>query len=101
MDRDGDDLRAYYAGAGGHDEWARLTRPPGSVEFAVNSRAITSYLPPGARVLDRGRARPRHRDSQRPEHPGDVPPSAVHRAQVLVAHCRLGVGCLAAVLTLS
>ena len=49
-----DNLRAYYAGASGHDEWARLARPPGSVEFAVNAHTITAHLPPGSRVLDIG-----------------------------------------------
>jgi len=49
-----DDLRTYYAGGGGHDEWARLTTQPGAVEFAVNTDAIARRLPPGARVLDIG-----------------------------------------------
>jgi len=49
-----DDLRAYYAGGGGHDEWARLAIQPGAVEWAVNTDAIARRLPPGARVLDIG-----------------------------------------------
>ncbi len=49
-----DDLRAYYAGGGGHDEWARLATQPGAVEWAVNTDAIARRLPPGARVLDIG-----------------------------------------------
>lgn len=49
-----DDLRAYYAGSGGHDEWARLTTQPGAVEFAVNTNAIAFRLTQGARVLDVG-----------------------------------------------
>jgi len=51
---DSDGLRAYYAGGGGHDEWARLTTQPGAVEWAVNTDAIAACLPPGARVLDIG-----------------------------------------------
>jgi len=49
-----DDLHAYYAGSGGHDEWARLAIQPGAVEWAVNTDAIARRLPPGARVLDIG-----------------------------------------------
>ncbi len=49
-----DDLRSYYAGSGGHDEWTRLATQPGAVEFAVNTDAIARSLPPGSRVLDIG-----------------------------------------------
>ena len=48
-----DDVRAYYQGFGDR-EWTRLASAEGSVEFAVNTHAIASYLPPGARVLDIG-----------------------------------------------
>jgi len=49
-----DDLRAYYAGSGGHDEWTPLATQPGAVEWAVNTHAIASRLSPEARVLDIG-----------------------------------------------
>ncbi|MXY44548.1 MAG: class I SAM-dependent methyltransferase [Dehalococcoidia bacterium] len=49
-----DAVRAYYAGLG-EREWARLEDPDdGAVEFAVTCRALATYLPPHARVLDIG-----------------------------------------------
>lgn len=49
-----DAVRAYYEGYGAR-EWARLDRPDdGALEFAINSRTIAAWLPPGARVLDLG-----------------------------------------------
>jgi SAM-dependent methyltransferase len=46
-------VRAYYAGLG-EREWTRLTTPSGVIEFAVNTRALETHLPCGARVLDIG-----------------------------------------------
>ena len=49
-----DAVRAYYASFG-EREWARLESPDdGAVEFAVTCRALATYLPPNARVLDIG-----------------------------------------------
>ena len=49
-----DAVRAYYAGLG-EREWARLDNPDdGAVEFAVTCHALSTYLPPHARVLDIG-----------------------------------------------
>ena len=51
---DGDAVRTYYEGYA-EREWARLDRPDdGALEFALNSRTIAAYLPPGATVLDIG-----------------------------------------------
>jgi SAM-dependent methyltransferase len=46
-------VRSYYAGLG-EREWTRLTTPMGAIEFAVNTHALGTHLPPGARVLDIG-----------------------------------------------
>ena len=48
------DVRAYYASSG-EREWTRLQNPDdGAVEFAVTCEALTTHLPPNARVLDIG-----------------------------------------------
>jgi SAM-dependent methyltransferase len=46
-------IRSYYGGLG-EREWARLTTPLGAIEFAVNTQALGTHLPPCAKVLDIG-----------------------------------------------
>lgn len=49
-----DMVRDYYESFA-EREWSRLERPDdGTLEFALNSRTIATYLPPGATVLDIG-----------------------------------------------
>ena len=49
-----DAVRTYYAGLG-EREWARLENSDdGAVEFAVTCHALSTYLPPNARVFDIG-----------------------------------------------
>lgn len=47
------DVQNYYA-AFGENEWHRLTRPEGVLEFAVTTHALNKYLPPRGRLLDLG-----------------------------------------------
>lgn len=46
-------VRDYYA-AFGENEWLRLMRPEGVLEFAVTTHALTQHLPPAGRILDLG-----------------------------------------------
>jgi len=46
-------VRDYYA-AFGENEWLRLTRPEGALEFAVTTHALTKHLPSAGRILDLG-----------------------------------------------
>src|SRR5687767_1008780 len=52
-------VRQYYASFG-EQEWQRLTRPEGVIEFAVTTVALQRYLPPRGRVLDLGGATGRY-----------------------------------------
>lgn len=52
-------VRKYYA-AFGENEWQRLDRPEGVIEFAVTTHALRQYLPPGGRILDLGGATGRY-----------------------------------------
>jgi SAM-dependent methyltransferase len=46
-------VRQYYA-AYGENEWHRLTRPVGKVEFAITTHALQRHLPRSGRILDLG-----------------------------------------------
>jgi hypothetical protein len=46
-------VRTYYA-AFGENEWLRLSRPEGALEFAITTHALGRYLPPWGRVLNIG-----------------------------------------------
>jgi len=46
-------VRDYYA-AFGENEWQRLTRPEGVIEFAITTHALERYLPKQGRMLDIG-----------------------------------------------
>ena len=46
-------VRGYYA-AFGDNEWLRLTRPEGVIEFAVTTYVLNRHLPQHGRVLDIG-----------------------------------------------
>ena len=46
-------VRNYYA-AFGENEWHRLTRPEGVIEFAVTTHALNQHLPKHGRLLDIG-----------------------------------------------
>jgi ubiquinone/menaquinone biosynthesis C-methylase UbiE len=46
-------VRQYYA-AFGDNEWHRLVRPEGVIEFAVTTHALKKHLPPHGRILDLG-----------------------------------------------
>jgi SAM-dependent methyltransferase len=49
-----DAVGAYYASFGNR-EWARLENPEdGALEYAITRRALSTYLPPEARILDIG-----------------------------------------------
>lgn len=48
-----DQVRQYYA-AFGENEWHRLTRPEGIIEFAITTHALQKHLPRSGRILDVG-----------------------------------------------
>jgi S-adenosylmethionine-dependent methyltransferase len=46
-------VRNYYE-TFGENEWHRLTRPEGVIEFTITTHVLNKYLPPYGRVLDLG-----------------------------------------------